>query len=117
MLILNRHQFEVSGGGFIPDCFLPGINRRAAVHIVGKTNRNHFLVRISIIVPVLNEAAIIRGFLEDVRAAAPGAEIIVVDGGSCDDTLAPARDLAHDVVEGPCGRAQQMNAGALRARG
>jgi hypothetical protein len=74
-------------------------------------------VRVSIIVPVLNEAAIIRGFLEHVRAAAPGAEIIVVDGGSSDDTLALARDLADDAIEGPCGRAQQMNAGALRARG
>ena len=74
-------------------------------------------MRVSIIVPVLNEAAIIPGFLEHVRAAAPGAEIIVVDGGSSDDTLALARDLAHDAIEGPCGRAQQMNAGAQRARG
>ena len=74
-------------------------------------------MRVSIIVPVLNEAAIIRGFLEHVHAAAPGAEIIVVDGGSGDDTLALARDLADDVIQGPCGRAQQMNAGALRAHG
>jgi rSAM/selenodomain-associated transferase 2 len=74
-------------------------------------------VRISIIVPVLNEAAIIRGFLEHVRAAASGAEIIVVDGGSSDETLALARDLADDAINGPRGRAQQMNAGALRARG
>ena len=72
---------------------------------------------VSIIVPVLNEAAIIRGFLEHVHAAAPGAEIIVVDGGSSDETLALARDLADDAINGPRGRAQQMNAGALRARG
>ena len=74
-------------------------------------------MRVSIIVPVLNEAAIVRGFLERARATAPGAEIIVVDGGSMDNTLALSRSLADAVVEAPGGRARQMNAGALSARG
>jgi rSAM/selenodomain-associated transferase 2 len=75
------------------------------------------VVRVSIIVPVLNEAAIIGEFLENVRLAAPAAEIIVVDGGSSDDTLALARHSADQTVAGPRGRARQMNTGALRAHG
>jgi rSAM/selenodomain-associated transferase 2 len=74
-------------------------------------------VRVSIIVPVLNEAEIIGEFLEKVRLAAPASEIIVVDGGSSDATLAVARPLADQTIAGPHGRARQMNTGALRAHG
>ena len=74
-------------------------------------------VCVSIIVPVLNEAAIIREFLEHLRAAAPGAEIIVVDGGSEDGTFELCRSLADHIIESVPGRARQMNAGAQIARG
>ncbi len=74
-------------------------------------------VCVSIIVPVLNEAAIIREFLEHLRAAAPGAEIIVVDGGSEDRTFELCRSLADHIIESVPGRARQMNAGAQIARG
>ena len=74
-------------------------------------------VRVSIIVPVLNEAAIIRSFLEHLHVAAPDAEIIVVDGGSEDGTFELCRDLADHVIESVPGRARQMNAGAQIARG
>ena len=40
----------------------------------------------------------------------------MVDGGSTDDTCARARLLADRLVEGPRGRARQMNAGAALAR-
>jgi len=72
---------------------------------------------ISIIVPVLNEAAIVRGFLEHLCAAAPNAEIILVDGGSKDGTLDFCRDLVDHIVETVPERARQMNAGARLARG
>jgi uncharacterized protein len=74
-------------------------------------------VRVSIIVPVLNEAAIIREFLAHLNVAAPGAEIIVVDGGSEDGTFELCRNLADHVIESVPGRARQMNAGAQIARG
>jgi rSAM/selenodomain-associated transferase 2 len=74
-------------------------------------------VNISIIVPVLNEAAIIRGFLQHLRTTAPDAEIIVVDGGSNDGTVELCRGLADQIVESACGRARQMNAGARVAHG
>jgi rSAM/selenodomain-associated transferase 2 len=74
-------------------------------------------VNISIIVPVLNEAAIIRGFLQHLRATAPDAEIIIVDGGSNDGTVELCRGLADHIVESARGRARQMNAGAQIAHG
>ncbi|PYL86680.1 MAG: family 2 glycosyl transferase [Verrucomicrobia bacterium] len=74
-------------------------------------------VNISIIVPVLNEAAIIRRFLQHLRATAPGAEIIVVDGGSNDGTVELCRGLADHIVESARGRARQMNTGAQVAHG
>lgn len=73
---------------------------------------------LSIIIPCLNEAD---GIAATLAALQPlrrrGAEVIVVDGGSRDETTALARPLADAVVDAPCGRALQMNAGAARARG
>ncbi len=62
----------------------------------------------SVIVPVLNEEAIITAFLLHLRERTPGAEIIVVDGGSDDDTASLAHALADRVLHAPRGRAQQM---------
>ena len=73
---------------------------------------------LSIIIPVLNEAASIAaalGALAPFRAR--GAEVIVVDGGSRDGTAEMARPLADRVVSAPRGRGSQMDAGAAVARG
>lgn len=72
---------------------------------------------ISIIVPVLNESALICTFLQQLRTAAPSAEIIVVDGGSDDGTPDLSAGLADRVLKVSRGRARQMNAGARVARG
>jgi rSAM/selenodomain-associated transferase 2 len=68
-------------------------------------------------VPVLNEAELIGGFLLQLRANAPDAEIILVDGSSEDRTIAESAGLADQVLIAPRGRARQMNAGAAVARG
>ena len=73
--------------------------------------------RFSVIVPTLNEAALIAGFLTHLREKAPGAEIIVVDGGSRDQTVALANPRADLVLQTARGRARQMNAGAAVAGG
>lgn len=76
------------------------------------------MLRLSIIVPVLDEAA---GIAATLAALAPfrarGAEVIVVDGGSRDETVQRARPLADRVLDAPRGRASQMNAGAAAALG
>ncbi len=75
-------------------------------------------MRLSIVVPVLDEAVGIRACLERLQPLrARGHEVIVADGGSGDGTLDLTRDLADRVLEAPRGRATQMNAGAALARG
>lgn len=62
---------------------------------------------------MLNEAAGIEatlGALAPLRAQ--GVEVIVVDGGSSDDSVPRATPLADRVIAAERGRAQQMNAGA-----
>ena len=72
---------------------------------------------LSIIIPCLNEAAGIVYMLESLQSLrARGAEVIVADGGSSDDTAVLAAPLADRVVHAPRGRAAQMNAGAALAR-
>ena len=75
-------------------------------------------LKLSVVVPVLNEAAGIRAALE---ALAPlracGHEVIVVDGGSSDRTVGLAAGLCDRVLKAPRGRAAQMNAGARVATG
>jgi rSAM/selenodomain-associated transferase 2 len=73
---------------------------------------------LSIIIPCLDEQ---EGIAATLATLAPlrarGAEVIVADGGSRDDTVARATPLADLVIAAPRGRARQMNAGAMRARG
>jgi rSAM/selenodomain-associated transferase 2 len=75
-------------------------------------------VKLSVVIPVLNEAALVGPTL---RALAPlraqGHEVIVVDGGSEDATREIAAPLADRVLLAPRGRARQMNAGASSATG
>lgn len=75
-------------------------------------------MKLSIIMPVFDEAAEIEAAL---AALAPcrrrGVEVIVVDGGSRDGTAELARPLADRMLSAPRGRALQMNAGAAAAHG
>jgi rSAM/selenodomain-associated transferase 2 len=74
-------------------------------------------VKISIVIPALNEAAVLPSTLAAARALRGDLEIIVVDGGSRDDTVAIARRLGAACVTAPPGRAAAMNRGAALARG
>ena len=74
-------------------------------------------MNISIIVPVLNEAALIRESLAQMRRSAPKAEIIVVDGTSSDRTTEFAAGLCDQLLRTAPGRSGQLNAGAGVAQG
>ena len=73
---------------------------------------------VSLIVPVRNEAATLASTLAGFRSVMDGAdELIVVDGGSRDDSVAIARQWADRTLTVAPGRARQMNAGAAQATG
>ncbi|MCX7150919.1 MAG: TIGR04283 family arsenosugar biosynthesis glycosyltransferase [Rhodocyclales bacterium] len=73
---------------------------------------------LSIIMPVLDEAPQIVERLARLQTLrAKGVELIVVDGGSVDDTAQLAGVLADRVIVAPRGRAAQMNAGAAASQG
>lgn len=75
-------------------------------------------MKVSIIIPVLNEASNITGMLENLQPYRDqGHEVIVVDGGSTDNTVLSASRLADQVLKSECGRALQMNAGVKCAQG
>lgn len=73
-------------------------------------------VRISVIIPALNEEVTIRQAIESAWRAG-GAEVIVADGGSTDRTLEVAGQCACRVVQTGRGRARQQNAAARQAGG
>lgn len=75
-------------------------------------------MRLSIVIPVLNESATIESMLQRLaELRRGGAQVIVVDGGSDDDTAALAGRHADMVLASARGRALQMHAGALAASG
>lgn len=73
---------------------------------------------LSIIIPTLNEGSNLTRLLPHVLATCPQTEVIVVDGGSSDDTREVASRFPRvRLLTSALGRAKQMNAGAWVARG
>jgi len=73
-------------------------------------------LKVSVIIPTLNEAGILGETLGRVRRHEP-YEVIVADGGSVDGTLEIAGNHPSRIIQSPPGRAVQMNSGARAARG
>ncbi|MBD3671115.1 MAG: TIGR04283 family arsenosugar biosynthesis glycosyltransferase [Gammaproteobacteria bacterium] len=82
---------------------------------------SHYLDRpyqLSIIIPALNESRVIVRTLMALQPLRNGGhEVILVDGGSEDDTVALSESLVDQVVTSSPGRAHQMNTGARHAWG
>ena len=71
----------------------------------------------SIIIPTLNEAVNIERCLLALQPLRDGAEVIIVDGGSLDNTVELATPYADKILLSGRGRARQMNQGAQQATG
>ena len=83
---------------------------------VGVTAGRGSPLRVSIVVPVLDEAPRLPGLLARLHRDFPGCEVIVVDGGSSDGSPDLVRPPAR-LVTSPPGRGRQLNAGAAVATG
>jgi rSAM/selenodomain-associated transferase 2 len=73
-------------------------------------------MKVSVIIPALNEEGTIISSLQSVANQAGDMEVIVVDGGSTDRTRQVAQPYAR-VVQSEQGRGAQMNLGAQESRG
>jgi rSAM/selenodomain-associated transferase 2 len=86
-------------------------------------SQNLSTAKISIIIPTLNEAGNLKAAILTVdntnatNQHSTNIEVIVVDGGSQDDTVAIGQSSGVKVILSDPGRATQMNAGALAAKG
>lgn len=75
-------------------------------------------MRLSVIIPALNEGEVIAGLLKTLQPLrGMGCELILVDGGSTDQTAERAASLVDCLVVSPPGRAVQMNRGVEVAKG
>jgi len=99
---------------------LDDIDRPEDLHVWERENRRSPIVdtdpKISVIIPTFNEAPTVRSAIASARASS-GVEVIVVDGGSSDETVELAKSKDVKVIESEKGRACQMNAGAAAATG
>jgi rSAM/selenodomain-associated transferase 2 len=95
-----------------------GWHRAISVGAIACDNamRLNWPVRLSVIIPTLNEAANVTAAIESAwRAGA--AEVVVADGGSSDETAQVIRGQRCEFLVAPRGRAAQQNAGARAATG
>jgi rSAM/selenodomain-associated transferase 2 len=72
-------------------------------------------VRLSVVIPALNEANRVVDAIDSARA--PGVEVVVADGGSRDATRELAAAAGALVVNSPAGRAEQLAAGVRASCG
>ena len=71
--------------------------------------------KISVIIPILNEAKILDKTLSQLHPELGHHELIIVDGGSSDDSVCIAEKYGK-VIASARGRAKQLNAGQRRQR-
>lgn len=79
------------------------------------TRQEH--IPISAVIPALDAAAELPVMLAALKASALIGEIVVVDGGSLDESMAIAREAEAKVIEATRGRGSQLAAGGAAASG
>lgn len=78
----------------------------------GRQAAGHEGAGLGVVIPALDEADTLPRLLEDLARIRIGHQVLVVDGGSGDETVAVARAGGAEVMRSRAGRASQMNAGA-----
>ena len=73
-------------------------------------------MKVSLVIPIYNESAVIDRCLANLRSLRSEVEILFADGGCTDDTMAKIGDT-YRVIPCPKGRAKQMNTAAKEASG
>jgi len=72
--------------------------------------------QLSIIIPVVNEAGQLAARLQALQTLRNRCHLLLVDGGSNDDSAKIAKPLVDQILHSPRGRARQMNCGAAQAQ-
>jgi rSAM/selenodomain-associated transferase 2 len=84
--------------------------------MIGLMESKPVIAKISVVMPVLNEGKTLNRSLQALRLS-DDEEVLIVDGGSTDDTVSIARQFTKKVFIAQKGRALQMNLGAEEAEG
>ena len=120
--VLTR-TLEVTEDMDLPTTFLElldDVDRPEDLHVweatAGHMPDGEHVPRISVVIPTLNEAEHILKTLARVQSAS-GVEVVVIDGGSNDQTVRLAQGFGAKVIVSAPGRARQMNAGADEGTG
>lgn len=76
------------------------------------------MTSVTIVIPMLNEARALPALVKHIATLDPApAEVVAVDGGSADASVALAQDAGWRVVRTAAGRGRQINAGVEAASG
>lgn len=89
----------------------------STLQLMRQTAKNDRLLRVSIIVPTLNEESELAATIRALENLSGDKEILIADGGSTDSTVAIAEQFQARVVHAPRGRGSQMHAAACQATG
>jgi rSAM/selenodomain-associated transferase 2 len=68
-------------------------------------------VEIAVVIPALDEASQVTSAIRSAQVPGENVQILVVDGGSQDDTADRARSAGAEVLRGERGRARQLDVG------
>lgn len=110
----TRQRLESTGSTWHRLAYLDDVDRPEDIQVWERAQALYAKPALSVIVPTLNEAQSIADTLA-IPLRRADVEVIVVDGGSSDDTVSIAQAQGVIVLETAQGRALQMNHGAARA--